>query len=883
MIKTFFSRLAKAVAPMGITLSTASRWPNLSKGAEGGIVHYVSADNGANYAELWGREGGSYYAVTGAGIFQMPGLAKGAKLNEALDLFLKEVVGKAEDGEELPDTAALVKALSMLKKSVRALDKHETEENPEHSHDPHKGKGKTEERHPGKFESSGAIGEKLHQMSLEGGPDEECGSHETGGSWYGLMTDTGIKGAPHAILTEDNQGFVDFEAFKTAEEARAAFAEIQEEEEGPSTDSWAEDSDEDPWPKSEEDRMVKGKTARREPKRREAMWKGEPVAPRPQSTVAPVPGPRPGSRPSPTPTRSEPAMKAVTMSPAFAKAQATLRAATDALEKHYTSAGPHGHGAGTGTFPGHVSAPGQPPKRGTSRSVPPVKKEDTPHGGPRGGQGRLHGHMGPGGETHEHDYGTHGKVKTSPPQPLAPESRTPGHYGSGYSEHERKFGHSASHARGGMANAEKAARGGGTWATKPSAPRASTPGEQGEVAARADARNAGTAPHTHRTGRATPAKQGKLPGRPYSHAHPVSEGVADHPVYQPKSHGIKKHGGGMRGIPAHDENQPHEGHKIAPNAPPFPKRSGKPRLTEWERTEETRRAGYSPAGQNKAVPMSPAFAKAQQELRAATDALEKRGPQTQESIGRAISWAPPVTPRAGPRPGTTRSPSASPSPRGTPKKSPSYKPHPSRRPALEKGAPPGSLKSPSPRGRPLRGPGAPGQPKPATTDDKLKSQRVARGTRIPRQFSHVRNAEVEKRRPARESGVEEVWQSQPTGDKLRGLPARQSGTTRNPSSGSWRRYTPRLPQAGRVAKHQTEENPEHSHNPQGGHFKPEVRTEKFEGSHGRKPKGTGGWAFQYDNDPKPHFIQGSVSYAEAKRQAMAEGRRRGASRVHVLP
>ena len=755
MIKTFFSRLAKAVAPMGITLSTASRWPNLSKGAEGGIVHYVSADNGANYAELWGREGGSYYAVTGAGIFQMPGLAKGAKLNEALDLFLKEVVGKAEDGEELPDTAALVKALSMLKKSVRALDKHETEENPE-------------------------------------------------------------------------------------------------EEEGPSTDSWAEDSDEDPWPKSEEDRMVKGKTARREPKRREAMWKGEPVAPRPQSTVAPVPGPRPGSRPSPTPTRSEPTKKAVTMSPAFAKAQATLRAATDALEKHYTSAGPHGHGAGTGTFPGHVSAPGQPPKRGTSRSVPPVKKEDTPHGGPRGGQGRLHGHMGPGGETHEHDYGAHGKVKISPPQPRAPESRTPGPYGSGYSEHERVFGHSASHARGGMANAEKAARGGGTWATKPSAPRASTPGEQGEVAARADARNAGTAPHTHRTGRATPAKQGKLPGRPYSHAHPVSEGVADHPVYQPKSHGIKKHeapqehgphphggapygpapkpkshgikkhGGGMRGIPAHDENQPHEGHKIAPNAPPFPKRSGKPRLTEWERTEETRRAGYSPAGQNKAVPMSPAFAKAQQELRAATDALEK-------------------------------------------------------------GAPPGSLKSPSPRGRPLRGPGAPGQPKPATTDDKLKSQRVARGTRIPRQFSHVRNAEVEKRRPARESGVEEVWQSQPTGDKLRGLPARQSGTTRNPSSGSWRRYTPRLPQAGRVAKHQTEENPEHSHNPQGGHFKPEVRTEKFEGSHGRKPKGTGGWAFQYDNDPKPHFIQGSVSYAEAKRQAMAEGRRRGASRVHVLP
>jgi len=575
MNKAFLSRLAKAVQPMGIMLSTTSRWPSLSKGAEGGIVHLVSADNGAYYCELWGRDGGSYYAVTGAAIYQMPGLAKGAKLNEALDIFLREVVGKAEDGEELPDTAALVKALSMLKKSVRALDKHETEENPEHSHDPHKGKGKTEERHPGKFESSGAIGEKLHQMSLEGGPDEECGSHETGGSWYGLMTDTGIKGAPHAILTEDNQGFVDFEAFKTAEEARAAFAEIQEEEEGPSTDSWAEDSDEDPWPKSEEDRMVKGKTARREPKRREAMWK------------APM-----GSQPSEVPVKDKP------------------------LKKHETPGRPH-----------------------TDRS------------------------------SHWHQ---------------------------------------------------------------------SVEGQSVQV-----------------------------PGR-----------KSDARIYQTPT--------------------------------------------------------------DKAEKMSPVFAKAQAALRGATDALENReswqAHDQKEGVRSDAAWAA----RQGKTP--TRNPSASPSRRAPPGPSSDVDrppvPRPSRRPMNKHEAP--QEHGPHPHGGPPHAP-------------------VSRKPRTPRKNVQ----DYPGRFPPPKSVAEDVGIDVPP----RTMPKTIQEDTRG--------------RVGPIKKHQTEENPGHSHNPQGGHFKPTVHTERFEWSHGKKPRGTGGWAFQYDDDPKPHFIHGS--YADAKRQAMAEGRRRGASRIHALP
>lgn len=90
-------QLVAYVEAQGFNGHIESAWPRLDKAAEGGITHFVSADNGAYYAELWGRDDGSYYAVTGAGIYQMPGLAKSAKLEEALDVFLEKVVEKHQD------------------------------------------------------------------------------------------------------------------------------------------------------------------------------------------------------------------------------------------------------------------------------------------------------------------------------------------------------------------------------------------------------------------------------------------------------------------------------------------------------------------------------------------------------------------------------------------------------------------------------------------------------------------------------------------------------------------------------------------------------------------------------------------------------------------
>lgn len=107
------------VEAQGFNACDKSVWPRLSKAAEGGIQHVVSADNGAYYAELWGRDG-SYYAVTGAGIYQMPGLEKGAKLEEALDVFLEKVVGKKEEGVPLQ---TLAKAVHSVTDDVAKLKK----------------------------------------------------------------------------------------------------------------------------------------------------------------------------------------------------------------------------------------------------------------------------------------------------------------------------------------------------------------------------------------------------------------------------------------------------------------------------------------------------------------------------------------------------------------------------------------------------------------------------------------------------------------------------------------------------------------------------------------------------------------------------------------
>ncbi len=47
-----------------------------------------------------------------------------------------------------------------------------------------------------------------------------------------------------------------------------------------------------------------------------------------------------------------------------------------------------------------------------------------------------------------------------------------------------------------------------------------------------------------------------------------------------------------------------------------------------------------------------------------------------------------------------------------------------------------------------------------------------------------------------------------------------------------------------------------------------VLTSKFEGVHGRKPRGTGVWAFMIDNEE--HFFRGK--YSEAKKAAIRQAK-----------
>jgi len=82
----------------------------------------------------------------------------------------------------------------------------------------------TGDTHPGKFEASGPIGEKLYEMSLDF-LDDQSGSVYEGG-WHGLLIDTGLKCAPNAIISEDSQGFVEYEAYRSRKAAWAAFAEL---------------------------------------------------------------------------------------------------------------------------------------------------------------------------------------------------------------------------------------------------------------------------------------------------------------------------------------------------------------------------------------------------------------------------------------------------------------------------------------------------------------------------------------------------------------------------------------------------------------------------------------------------------------------------------
>jgi hypothetical protein len=74
---------------------------------------------------------------------------------------------------------------------------------------------------PGKF--SDPIAEKLWDLTMDSRQDDQCGDVSENGMWFGLLTNTRIPGAANAIVTEDDQGFVDYQTYYTPKKAREIF------------------------------------------------------------------------------------------------------------------------------------------------------------------------------------------------------------------------------------------------------------------------------------------------------------------------------------------------------------------------------------------------------------------------------------------------------------------------------------------------------------------------------------------------------------------------------------------------------------------------------------------------------------------------------------
>jgi hypothetical protein len=62
----------------------------------------------------------------------------------------------------------------------------------------------------------------------------------------------------------------------------------------------------------------------------------------------------------------------------------------------------------------------------------------------------------------------------------------------------------------------------------------------------------------------------------------------------------------------------------------------------------------------------------------------------------------------------------------------------------------------------------------------------------------------------------------------------------------------------------------------------EFSTEEYRFSHGRAPRGFGGWAFEYDGG-EPEFITPSMTYTDAKKIARKIAKERQVTRVNVCP
>lgn len=64
-----------------------------------------------------------------------------------------------------------------------------------------------------------------------------------------------------------------------------------------------------------------------------------------------------------------------------------------------------------------------------------------------------------------------------------------------------------------------------------------------------------------------------------------------------------------------------------------------------------------------------------------------------------------------------------------------------------------------------------------------------------------------------------------------------------------------------------------------------ITTETFEAAHGRKPRGTGMWAFYFGRNGSwtrdPEFAPGTMKYSEACKWAKQQARALGCSRIVV--
>ncbi len=68
-------------------------------------------------------------------------------------------------------------------------------------------------------------------------------------------------------------------------------------------------------------------------------------------------------------------------------------------------------------------------------------------------------------------------------------------------------------------------------------------------------------------------------------------------------------------------------------------------------------------------------------------------------------------------------------------------------------------------------------------------------------------------------------------------------------------------------------------------MKIEVSTELYEYTHGVKPRGRGNWAFEWCYNGRdwtaPVFIEGQMTYGEAKKEAIRRAQRAGCSKIRV--